>query len=115
MKISEVFSSVELSDEDKVAAIAEIVKRARTNYGNLDLETEVPQVDTINGQETFSDLSNESKLVIAESEVDNIKIVAREFCYMFELGQLEKKVEELIAISPILTNLDKVGTQTSYI
>ena len=105
MKLMEIFSSEELSSKEQVAAIAEVVIKARNAYGNGDAEITEPEINTIDGLQDISLLCDETKVAIAESEVGNIKTIAIEFCKSFEGAKLDKKIEELIAISPILANI----------
>ena len=114
MKLSEIFESEELSDGEKVTAIAEVVTKAREAYGNGDTEITVPEIHTIDGLENLNMLSDESKVIMAESEVRNIKVVANEFCKAFEGAVLDRKVAELIAISPLLTNIT-VKSESEFI
>ena len=105
MNLSEIFSSEELTASGKILHITEVVTRARTAYGNSDHDITAPEMHTADGLQDLAMLSAESKLVIAESEVRNIKVIANEFAKSFEGAKLDKKIEELIAISPILANI----------
>lgn len=113
MKLSEIFSS-ELSASEKITKIADVVVKARTAYGNTDSEITAPEIHTVNGLEDLAMLSAESKVAIAESEVQNIKTVAYEYTKAFEGARLDRKIEELIAISPILANIT-AATESDYI
>lgn len=105
MKLSQIFPNKDLSPEEKIAAIAKVVTKARADYGNEDAEISVGQMHTTEGMQDLAMLSDESKLAIAESEVGNIKRVATEFCKTYEGAKLDRKIAELIAISPILANI----------
>ena len=105
MKLTDVFNSEELSDKEKVGAIASTVTRAREAYGNTEKNIETPEINTVDGLEDLAMLSNESKVAIAESEVRNIKVIATEYCKAFDGAILDRKIEELIAINPILANI----------
>ena len=112
MKLSEVFE-LEYSSE-AIQELAKIVTKAREAYGNIDKEITPPEVNTINGLEDLTMLCDESKLVIAKSEVDNIRTIAVEYVKAFDGAILDRKVEELIAISPILANITE-KVKSSYL
>lgn len=105
MGLQEILNNEKLSDAKKVKAIAKVVAAAREAYGNEDADITAPEINTINGLEDLNMLCNESKLAIAESEITNIRVVAVEYTKAFEGAVLDKKVEELIAISPVLANI----------
>ena len=112
MKLSEVFELKYSSGA--IQELAKIVTKAREAYGNIDKEITPPEVNTINGLEDLAMLCDESKLVIAKSEVDNIRTVAVEYVKAFDGAILDRKVEELIAISPILANITE-KVKSSYL
>ena len=103
MKLSEVFELE--NSKEAIQELANIVTKAREAYGNTDKEITAPEITTIDGLEDLAMLSDESKLVIAESEVDNIRTISVEYTKFYEGSILDKKIEELIAISPILANI----------
>ena len=105
MKLQDIFSAEDIKDSEKITKIAEIVNRARAAYGNGDADITAPEMHTADGLQDLAMLSPDSKLAIAESEVRNIKVIATEFVKAFEGAKLDKKIEELIAISPILANI----------
>jgi len=107
MKLNEVLASEELSDALKIEKIAAIVDKARAAYGNCENEIDEPEINTVSGLQDLAMLCNESKLAVVESEISNIKTIAIEFTKAFQGAKLDKKIEELIAISPILTNIAK--------
>lgn len=114
MKLSEIFSAEDMSAKKQIKEIAKVVKAARDAYGNSDTEISLPEINTINGLEDLSLLSNESKVAIAESEVTNIRTIAVEYTKAYEGAVLDRKVEELIAISPVLANIT-AQTESAYI
>lgn len=105
MKLSDIFNDKDMSATDKVAKIAKVVTKAREAYGNTDANITAPEIHTVNGLEDLKMLSAESKIAVAESEVQNIKTVSYEYTKSFEGASLNKKIEELLAISPILANI----------
>jgi hypothetical protein len=103
MKLNEVFELD--SSKEAIQELANIVTKAREAYGNTDKVISAPEITTINGLEDLAMLSDESKLAIAESEVGSIRIIAVEYTKSFDGAILDRKIEELIAISPILANI----------
>ena len=114
MKLMEIFSSEELSSKEQVAAIAEVVVKARNAYGNGDAEITEPEINTIDGLQSLSMLDDESKVRVAQIEVSCIKTRAVEFCNDVEGAVLDKKIAELIALSPVLTSLTNT-TESEYL
>ena len=93
------------SNKEKVGAIAKIVENARIAYGNNDATITEPEIRTIDGLQDLRLLSDESKVALAEAEVNSIKLQASEFLKSNEGAVLENKVVELIALSPLLANI----------
>ena len=114
MKLSEIFSAEDMSAKEKIQAIANIVETARSRYGNAEAKITAPEINTINGLEDIAMLCDESKVAIAESEVTNIRLISVEYVKAFEGAILDRKIEELIAISPILANITAT-TESAYI
>jgi len=107
MKLTDIFTTEELTEQECIEELVKVVNKARLKYGNTDAEITEPEINTVNGIQDLSMLSNESKLELAESEVNNIKTVAVEFTKSYEGAILDRKIEELIAISPLLANIAK--------
>jgi hypothetical protein len=114
MKLSDIFNNEELSSKEQIAEIALVVKSAREAYGNGEAEITAPEIATVDGLQDLAMLCDDSKVAIAESEVGNIKTVAVEYCKAFEGAKLDKKVEELLAISPILANIT-ISVESEYL
>ena len=114
MKINKILLKEDMADNVKVQAIAKIVSDVRAKYGNEDKEIDTPEVSTVDGIVDMKYLSDESKLALADSEFTNIKLLAIEFCKSFDGAILDRKVEELLAISPIMANL-LVSTESEYL
>lgn len=107
MKLREITSSEDLTDSEKINAIATIVATARKAYGNTEAEITEPEVGTVDGLASVSLLSNESKVVLADSEITYIITTAVEHSKSTEGVVLDKEVERLIATSALLANLTK--------
>lgn len=109
MKMNDILKTQEgadaLTPAEQVTKIAAFTEDMRTKYGNGDVEITTPEMHTVNGLQDMEFLSDESKVAIARSEWDNIKSIAIEFTKSFEGAVLDKKIEELVAISPVLANI----------
>lgn len=114
MKLTEIFTS-ELTDVEKVDAISKVITKAREAYGNIDADIEAPEMQTVNGLENLNMLCDESKLVIAQSEIASIKTVASEYCKAYDGAIFSRKVEELLAISPVLANIAVPMPDNNYL
>lgn len=114
MKLKDIFTSKELTAAEKVAEISAVVNKARKAYGNTEKVIKEPEVNTCEGIQDLSMLDDESKVALAEREVQHIKIVAVESTKAKEGVVLDRKIEELIAISPILVNISK-STESDYL
>jgi len=106
MSITKTLSDKDMSDEDKLASVAEAVAGARTSYGNTDAKIPSPKVETANGAMGFEHLDAESKVYVLRGEVSRIKAEAVEFSEQNEGVNLNKKIEELVATNGMFTNID---------
>lgn len=113
MKLTEVFSS-ELSDKEKVEAISIVVVKAREAYGNVDVDIEVPKVQTSEGYVSLTYLSDKDKVSLAELVVNEIKREVSSFTENTEGTVFDKEVERLLATNSVLTNLS-VQTDSNYL
>ena len=111
MKMNDILKTQEgadaLTPAEQVEKIAEFTAAMRAKYGNDDAEISTPEIHTTDGLQDMEFLSDESKVAIARSEWENIKSIAIEFTKSFEGAKLDKKIEELVAISPILANINR--------
>ena len=114
MSITKVLSDKDVSDEDKLKAIAETVAVARKAYGNEESEIAVPRVNTTNGSMPFDMLDDDGKVSLLKSEVASLKARAIEFSENNPGTNLNKKIEELIATNGMFTNIS-AGTKFEYI
>jgi len=95
----------DLSDAEKIKAIAEIVSQARKSYGNSDAVVTSPEINTTDGVVELQFVSVETKLSLVKQEVVAIKMAAIEFEKSNEGVNRDKMVEQLLATSPIMVNL----------
>lgn len=104
MSITKILRS-EDSPAKKIAAITKIVKGVRESYGNTEFTVTVPEVPTVSGVLPLSALSNESKVALATSEVEQILQAVIEATKGSEGVNAAKAAEALIATNPVLVNL----------
>lgn len=114
MSITKILSNEKSSDEEKIAAIAETIAKAREAYGNVDAEIDDPFVNTAHGQMRFSNLEDDSKLAYVRNEVARIKVMAGEATEQGQGVNPNRVVEQLLATNPILTNV-AAGTKFEYL
>lgn len=113
MKINEIIER-DISDSEKVVAIAEIVSKARKNYGNADIEISTIGINTTDGIVDMEYLGSGDKVAVAHREFKNCVLQAIEHCKCTEGSILDKEIESLIATNPVLVNLLK-ESESSYI
>ena len=114
MSITKALTNEKTSAEEKLEAVAEIVARARENYGNEDAVIESPKVDTANGWMSFVHLEDDSKVSVLRGRVAAIKAEAVEYVECNPGASINKKIEELLAIDPCFVNIAS-GTKFEYI
>lgn len=114
MSITKILANKNLSDEEKLEQVAEIVASARESYGNKDVVIADKKVDTTHGALAFSHLEDESKVQILMNEALCIKSSATAFAENNEGSVLNKKVEELLATNAFFANVS-TGTEFSYL
>ena len=104
MSITKTLSNKDLSSEKKLANIAEVVGTLRESYGNSDVKIEDVKINTTHGVLPFSHLEDDSKVEALLNEALNIKTAAIAAVEDNPGVVLNKKVEELIATSPLFAN-----------
>ena len=114
MSITTILTRKDADAADQVAEVAEIVSAARQAYGNEDTVIEAPMVDTPNGRMRFTHLENASKVETLRGEVARIKATAVEFVEQNPGANLNKKVEELLALNAFFATVGE-GTKFEYI
>jgi hypothetical protein len=105
MTFTEIFSSEELSNKEKVAALADITNKARKSYGNAKETISIPTVNTAEGIRDIKYLNDEDKVAIAEVEFKNILNTAIASVDCQEGTVLDAEIERLVAINPVLVNI----------
>ena len=111
------FNTVLKSDAsatEKLTDLTALVATIRSTYGNSDIEIDVPYVNTPEGLVSFMYLDAESKVVYAGKAVHIATVEAVEICECTQGAVLDKELEALIAVCPILCNL-AVNTNSKYI
>lgn len=114
MSIFAILNKKKTSASDKLAAVAAVVAAARGAYGNEESAIPAPQVNTIDGMMSFVHLSDESKVEVVKAEAHSIRVHAIEFAEGVEGGVADKKIEELLATSPVMANLT-AGSKFAYL
>ncbi len=114
MSITKILSEEKTSAEEKLNRIGEIIAQARSAYGNEDAEIDSPKVTTINGEMSFVHLDDSTKVYVLSSEVAKIKCAAVEFVEQNPGANINKKIEELISVNGMFTNIS-AGTKFEYI
>ena len=104
MSITKTLSNKDLSAEDKLTRVAEVVGTLRKSYGNGDAEIKDVKVATTHGNLPFSHLEDDAKVEILLNEALNIKTQAIAAVEDTPGIVLNKKVEELIATNPLFAN-----------
>lgn len=114
MSISEILNDKESSSKEKLEKIATIVATARTNYGNVDATIPSGSANTAYGSVAFEHLEDDSKIELVKREVAMIRVAAVEADTETTGVNINKEIEKLIAVSPLLNNLVS-KTKLSYL
>ena len=114
MSIIKILTDVTADDATKLDAVATIVKSARKSYGNIKAEIASPDVSTVNGEMSFEHLLDDSKVAMLTNEAMSLRSYAIEFARNVEGGNINKKLEELIATNPLMCNIESTS-DFSYI
>ncbi len=109
MNISKILQNKNLSADEKLESVAEIVTEIRKKYGNTELTISSPEINTVDGFVNLKYVTNETKVKLATDEITRIKIQSLEYSNSKEGVNLKNTVIELIATSPILVNLNDSG------
>lgn len=112
--ITKILAEKDVTSEDKLAGIAEIVAVARKAYGNEDEKISCPEVNTTHGVMDFVHLEADAKVSLLSGEIQRIKAQAIEFCKQNEGSVMNKKIEELLATNGLFVNVS-AGTKFDYI
>lgn len=105
MTITELLNNEDMTDAQKLAGIADLVHRARKDYGNIEATITMPEISTVDGELSLSMLQDNSKLAVISQRVDCIRMEAFELSKLREGINIEKCVGALIATDPILVNI----------
>jgi hypothetical protein len=114
MSITKILTRKDADPEDQLSQVAEIVAAARKAYGNEDQVIEAPMVDTAHGRMSFVHLEAASQVERLRGEVATIKARAVEFLESNPGANLDKKIEELLALNALFVNVGN-GTKFAYI
>jgi hypothetical protein len=114
MSITKILTRKDADAEVQIEEVAGVVAAARQAYGNEDTVIEAPMVDTANGRMRFTHLEAASQVETLRGEVARIKAQAVEFVESTTGANLNKKVEELLAINAFFATVGE-GTKFEYI
>ena len=114
MSITKVLTEEKTSSEDKLSRVAEIVASARSSYGNEEAVIKAPKINTPQGSMGFEHLEDDSKVSLLRNEVAVIKAQAVEFAEQNPGTNINKKIEELLAVNPMFVNVS-AGTKFEYL
>lgn len=113
MTITKILKS-ENSATEKLEQLEKVVISARKEYGNTEVEVEVPTVNTADGVVSIKYLDAQSKIQLVEKVVRLITTEVVELCEENEALVFDKEVERQIASNSILCNL-LASTNSKYI
>ncbi len=114
MSITKILSRKNADADIQVSEVAVIVAAARSTYGNEETTIEAPMVDTPHGRMSFVHLEAASQVETLRGVVAGIKAEAVEFLAQNPGANLNKKVEELLALNAYFANVGE-GTKFEYI
>tara|TARA_R110000744_G_scaffold170264_2_gene288399 strand:- start:6442 stop:6786 length:345 start_codon:yes stop_codon:yes gene_type:complete len=104
MSITKILGNKELESSVKLTQVAEIIGTLRKSYGNSDSKIPSVKVNTTHGNLPFEHLEDNSKVEILLNEALNIKATAIADVEANPGVMLNKKVEEMLATSPLFAN-----------
>lgn len=114
MNLTTLLADKDMSASEKLTKVAEVVAKARKAYGNPDVKIKVPSVPSTEGQQELTYLSDADKVAVARTEVAKIKVAAIETTKCTKGAVLDRELERLISVNPVLVNLD-VESGSEYI
>ena len=113
MKILATLSNEKMENEEKLEAVGKFVAAVRKQYGNADADITAKKVATSDGLIPISLLSPSEKVAVATAEVKQIIQMATAGTENIEGSIFDRVLEALVAVNPILTNLDQT-TDSAY-
>tara|TARA_R110000851_G_scaffold134199_1_gene269376 strand:+ start:2335 stop:2679 length:345 start_codon:yes stop_codon:yes gene_type:complete len=114
MSITKILADKNLTADEKLDEVADIVAGARDSYGNSDADIPEVKVNTTHGNLPFAHLESESKVEILMNEALNIKAEAISAVENYPGVVLNKKVQELLATNVFFVNVSS-GTKFEYL
>ena len=105
MTFTQILAEENTSDETKLTEVVSLVKEIRKTYGNSDVVLEAPEVNTADGLKPITFLTAKDKLALAERVIKAITTDAYEDVQQAEGVSFDRRVEEMVSINPILSNL----------
>jgi len=114
LTLTQIVNDTEMKSVEKLELIAAVVVKARKAYGNSEVEIECPEVNTCEGIVNIKFLSEDGKAALAGREITAIRMAAIEATTATEGAVLDREVERLIAVNPVLANL-LAESESAYI
>ena len=105
MSIIKTLADITTTDAEKLEAVNAVVIKARASYGNTDAEVASPYVPTTHGDVSFESLMDDSKVAILLNQAQRIRVAAVEFSHDNTGANVNKKIEELIALDGYMCNI----------
>lgn len=106
MKLTQIFdTSTDVDTDKRFDALVAIVSKAREAYGNTDVAITAPLANSAEGLQDLAMLTKKDKLAVAASAFRTIKANAVADSNAAEGVQLDKRLEEYIAINPVFANI----------
>jgi hypothetical protein len=107
MKILNVLGNTEISATEKLTAVNALVSTIREKYGNTELTIQPEKVPTTEGMVSINLLNDEEKVAIVTHEIRHIVMDATAETEQTEGVIFDRMFESLVAINPVLTNLNQ--------
>ena len=105
MKIIESLNNDELSGKERLKAVKSLVKSARGEYGNEDVEITSVKVNSVNGMVSINLLSVDEKVAVSEQEIRRAISQASAVAENVEGSVFDRAFEFAIATNPLLANI----------
>ncbi len=109
MKITKLLGNEETTPKEKLEAVQTLVNNVRAKYGNTEIEIDAIKVNTVDGYVPLSLLTEAEKVEVATSRIKNAIATATVATENAQGSRFDRVFESMIAIDPIMCNLDQVS------
>lgn len=114
MSLTTILTAKDADPAEQLKEVATVVGSARKAYGNEGTAIEAPMCDTTEGRMSFVHLEAASQVQTLRKQVSLIKAAAVEFVMNNPGAEMDKKIEELLALNAYFANVGN-GTKFAYI